>query len=301
MDAILITLLLLGLGFVCIWVVAWIVAKILTALWYGIRKALFVEAVSVPRVSVSLKQNEDPTSSEQSFKLNFPERLPITEICSHNSNSHVVPELSSSRNVGTPLKCCFLGSGSKGNSCFLQAGDFGVLIDVGLGPRQIANRLPMADANWENIKAVLLTHTDVDHWKASTLRHLKQLRIPIYCHADHKTFFAAEDSFNALQDEGLVRAYSSEEFILGNILRCRALQLCHDGGSTFGFRFECVSNECDDTAALGYVADLGCWDSALAEALSNLDVLALEFNRVPPVVSTGAAKPQEASKQTRRV
>jgi hypothetical protein len=57
---------------------------------------------------------------------------------------------------------------------------------------------------------------------------------------------------------------------------CRPLALRHDEGATFGFRLEC--SEVDATSAVGYAADLGCWDRPLAQALADVDVLALEFN-----------------------
>src|SRR5262249_39750516 len=47
---------------------------------------------------------------------------------------------------------------------------------------------------------------------------------------------------------------------------------------TFGFRLECSPDLFGSAWAIGYLADLGCWTAAQAEALANVDVLALEFN-----------------------
>ena len=57
-----------------------------------------------------------------------------------------------------------LASGSSGNSSLLEVDGFGLLLDIGLGPRQLASRLITSGRSWQNVQAVLLTHTHGDHW-----------------------------------------------------------------------------------------------------------------------------------------
>lgn len=175
-----------------------------------------------------------------------------------------------------PLRFTVLGSGSSGNAAFLEADHYGILIDGGLGPRQISHRLKAIGASWAQVCAVLLTHTHTDHWRDRTLAYLRRLRIPLYCHpGHHPTLQGLSEAFVALQADGLVLGYREErEFILGDTMRCWPLELRHDGGPTFGFRLEGI----DDSWAVAYLADLGCWSPALARAVSNVDILALEFN-----------------------
>ena len=52
----------------------------------------------------------------------------------------------------------------------------------------------------------------------------------------------------------------------------------HDGGPTFGFRFEGTPDLFGKAPALAYTADLGTWDAELADALTDVDLLAVEFN-----------------------
>jgi phosphoribosyl 1,2-cyclic phosphodiesterase len=78
-----------------------------------------------------------------------------------------------------------LASGSAGNASFLQVDGFGLLIDIGIGPRLIASRLASIGASWQKVNAALLTHTHGDHWKERCLRHLAAMRIPLYCHPRH--------------------------------------------------------------------------------------------------------------------
>jgi ribonuclease BN (tRNA processing enzyme) len=177
------------------------------------------------------------------------------------------------------LRFTVLASGSSGNAAFLELDQFGVLVDAGLGPRQLGWRLAAIGATWDRVHAVLLTHTHSDHWRNPTLAHLCRRRIPFYCHADHheplRTFGKA---FGRLHAENLVRCYDGKDFIPTPGLRCRALPLLHDGGATFGFRFDATGDLYSAASALAYVADLGCWDHALAQELADVDLLALEFN-----------------------
>ncbi len=178
------------------------------------------------------------------------------------------------------LRFTVLASGSGGNACLVQSAGFGVLIDVGLGPRQLGSRLAQVGLSWPAVQAVLLTHTHGDHWKETSLLHLHRNKIPLWCHAGHHTALRTySDGFLALHAANLVRSFEANaDFELAPSLRCRALTLRHDGGATFGFRLESRRDLFGQPGAIGYVADLGCWDDELAVQLADVDLLAVEFN-----------------------
>jgi phosphoribosyl 1,2-cyclic phosphodiesterase len=179
-----------------------------------------------------------------------------------------------------PLQFAMLASGSSGNACLLQVGSLGVLIDVGVGPRQLAQRLSAVGASWRQIGAVILTHTHGDHWKERTLDHLRQRDIPIYCHAFHQEYLASTSCvFSKMRSKGLVHSYEADqEICLGSRMRIRPIPLRHDDRATFGFRLDIDSDRDHSALALAYLADLGCWDADLVSALQEVDLLALEFN-----------------------
>ncbi len=178
------------------------------------------------------------------------------------------------------LRFTVLASGSAGNSSYVEAGNFGLLLDIGLGPRQLANRLAAVGTSWARVHAVLLTHTHGDHWHDRTFNHLRQRRIPLYCHGDHHAELGAyAPAFTALKADGLVRPFETgKEFALALGLHCRALVLRHDSKPTFGFRLETVPDLSGRAAALAYAADLGSWTPELVSLLADVDALALEFN-----------------------
>jgi phosphoribosyl 1,2-cyclic phosphodiesterase len=177
------------------------------------------------------------------------------------------------------LRFTVLASGSSGNATLVEAGDFGVLIDVGLGPRQLSSRLATAGLSWSDVDAVLLTHTHTDHWKETTLAHLHRRSIPLFCHSDHHgTLSGSSDWFATLLSASLVRSFvSGETFELAPSLNCRPVPVRHDC-VTFGFRFEAEPDLFGRPASLAYAADLGSWDDELASALADVDLLAIEFN-----------------------
>src|SRR5262249_12616327 len=84
------------------------------------------------------------------------------------------------KGVWMPMRFTVLASGSGGNARLLQIDGFGLLLDMGLGPRQLAQRFTLVGVSWDDIQAVVLTHTHSDHWRIATMTHLWRRRIPLY-------------------------------------------------------------------------------------------------------------------------
>lgn len=77
------------------------------------------------------------------------------------------------------LKFMSLGSGSCGNCYYFETEEGAFLIDAGLSPRMIKNRLLTQGLTMDKIKAVFVTHDHADHVK-SVSRLSERLDIPIY-------------------------------------------------------------------------------------------------------------------------
>ena len=132
-----------------------------------------------------------------------------------------------------------------------------MLIDIGLGPRQLAERLARARRSWQDVDAVLLTHTHGDHWNERTLGHLARRQIPVWCHAHHRRALHGE-AFAKLQAARQVHHYEAGETLeLAPCLSCQPVRLSHDE-PTFGFRFEGRA-DFFGSSVLGYATDLGSW------------------------------------------
>ncbi len=171
-----------------------------------------------------------------------------------------------------------LASGSRGNSTLVCGRGAGLLIDVGIGPKGLAERLKSVGSSWSRIGAVVLTHTHADHVDTSTFTELARRGITLHCHEGHRDGLAADPGFVRLEAAGLIRFYDEHPFLATTGLRVEPITLRHDGGPTFGFRLEASAERREPPVSLGYVADTGCWSEKMAESLADVDVLGIEFN-----------------------
>jgi len=171
-----------------------------------------------------------------------------------------------------------LASGSRGNCTFIHGRNGGLLIDAGMGPRTLAERLQSVGASWAQISAVVLTHTHGDHVDTATFAELARRRVVFYCHESHRAQLADDPGFQKLTDAELCRTYDDCPFLTANGLRIEPIRLRHDGGPTFGFRIEVSAGLRQRPVKIGYLADTGSWSEAMAESLADVDVLGVEFN-----------------------
>ena len=180
-----------------------------------------------------------------------------------------------------------LASGSAGNSALVECDGVRWLIDLGLEPKELDARLATVDAEWSQIRGVLLTHRHSDHWTPKSLSRCWSSRVPVFCHRDHAPAFRLGcPDFRDLERERLFRPYVGERPIaISANWQCRPFRVRHDGGATFGFRFE------SPQSAFAYAADLGCWDRGLLERLLNVELLALEFNHDPELLRQSPRPP----------
>jgi phosphoribosyl 1,2-cyclic phosphodiesterase len=179
-----------------------------------------------------------------------------------------------------PARFCVLASGSAGNCALLQSNGFGLLIDIGLGPRLLTARLADVGATWRDVNAVLLTHSHRDHWKDLTLAQLHRLQIPLYCSPDHHASMTRYDgAFEPFVETGLVRELSDGEALeVSAGITVRPIAVPHDCAPTYGFRIDGPAGLFGPQWSLGYAADLGECRPELQEAFADVNVLALEFN-----------------------
>ena len=191
------------------------------------------------------------------------------------------------------MQICVLGSGSAGNSTLVRVGGEAILIDAGFGPRAIGKRLKAAGAELDEVRAVLLTHLDTDHFRPTWVRALVRRGITAYCHRRrlHQLYqiaaaAAPELSAYELQSLGLFRALNGETFKLPleSAAAVNAVDLAHDRAGTSGFVIDTPDGR------LGYATDLGRVPDDFAATFGEVDVLALESN-YDPQMQVASARP----------
>jgi phosphoribosyl 1,2-cyclic phosphodiesterase len=171
-----------------------------------------------------------------------------------------------------------LASGSRGNSTLVRGRGAGLLVDAGIGPRTLGERLESVGATWSSIAAVVMTHTHSDHVDSATFAELARRRVSLHCHEGHREQLASDPGFCKIAEAGLVKCYDERPFLTATGLRLEPIAVRHDGGPTFGFRIEAPSGRNQRPVSFGYLADSGTWTRTIAETLADVDVLGVEFN-----------------------
>jgi phosphoribosyl 1,2-cyclic phosphodiesterase len=176
----------------------------------------------------------------------------------------------------TTHRMTVLGSGSAGNATLIEGDGFGLLVDCGLPPQELAARLQVVGASWQSVTAVVITHTHTDHWNRYTLEHLRRLNIPFFAHRRHHDALATHAAYGPLHRAGLTHDFEPGERLgLGGGLSITAVQVPHDSDPTFGVRTDYAGV---GRWAVGVASDLGTVPDGLYDLFAGVDVLGIEFN-----------------------
>ncbi|MEJ7931248.1 MBL fold metallo-hydrolase [Ramlibacter sp. AN1015] len=171
-----------------------------------------------------------------------------------------------------------LGSGSSGNATLVQARDgVGIthlLVDCGLGIRQMHRRLGEAGLLPDQVDGIFVTHEHGDHIGCARAFALRE-RIPVYMSAGTYAGIGSPDF------EGLLRIVSDgESFTLG-ALRLTPFAVPHD--SREPLQLHCT----DGARRLGLLTDLGHVTPHVLAHLAGCDSLVLECNHDEQLLASG--------------
>jgi len=175
-----------------------------------------------------------------------------------------------------------LGSGSTGNATVVQAGGDGrathLLVDCGLGIRQLDQRLAMAGLQAAQLDAVFITHEHSDHVGCVRQLVLRE-RIPVWM--SHGTWSAiGKPDF-----EGLLRIACDEVDIELGAMQLLPFTVPHDAR-------EPLQLTCGDGhRRLGLATDLGHASAHVLEQLAGCDTLLLECNHDPELLAASGYPP----------
>lgn len=171
-----------------------------------------------------------------------------------------------------------LGSGSTGNATLVQAREgtrvTHLLVDCGLGVRELHKRLGHAGMLAEDLDGVFITHEHGDHVGCVRALAVRE-RIPVYM--SHGTYVAiGEPDF-----DGLLHIVCDGLAVEVGALQLRPFTVPHDAR-------EPLQLTCTDGAArLGILTDLGRPSDHVLQELAGCATLLLECNHDPVMLETG--------------
>ncbi len=170
-------------------------------------------------------------------------------------------------------RLCVLASGSGGNCSVLLREDgrgrHATLIDAGLSPRRTRAALSRLGLALEDVRDLILTHLDGDHWCESWAGLLPE-HVTVRLHRRHLGR-AARLGMLTRRTEPF-----AEAFVLQDGVRVAPLLVSHDDLGVAAFRFEGPGG-----GSLGFATDVGRATGPLIEHLRGVDVLAIESNYCP--------------------
>ena len=173
------------------------------------------------------------------------------------------------------LRFRVLGSGSAGNATLVEGGGSRVLLDAGLGPRQLAERLTSAGVDPASLDAVFVSHEHGDHARGARAFSAKW-GVPLA--GTRGTFRAA-----GLADAKLPAwaELTPGETRTIRRLSVKAVAVPHDAASPLAFVVSVGE------VSLGHATDLGHLSRGLVEAFRACCALLVESNYDPALLRDG--------------
>jgi phosphoribosyl 1,2-cyclic phosphodiesterase len=167
---------------------------------------------------------------------------------------------------GVAVRFTILGSGSGGNSAYLETEETRLLIDAGLSARQIRQRLEGIERSPKDLQGVLITHEHRDHIQGLAVLCAK-LRLPVYC--NRLTKDAIEYALQTSIDCRLFATGGS--FEIGDV-GVETFSVPHDAQDPVGYLLHTGAGN------LGFLTDLGHATKLVIERVRRANVLVLETN-----------------------
>lgn len=174
------------------------------------------------------------------------------------------------------LRFRVLGSGSTGNATLVEAGGTRILIDAGLGPRSLAERLQSAGIDPMSLAAVFLSHEHTDHARGAAPFSAKW---GVRLCGSRGTYAAAALADAAMAGYDVLEAGVPR--VVGALI-VTGIPVPHDAAAPFAF---VVSWQGD---SLGHATDLGSLSRGVVEAFRHCDAVLVESNYDPGMLRDGS-------------
>lgn len=171
------------------------------------------------------------------------------------------------------MRVVILGSGSKGNTTYIETDQCKILIDAGLSMLQIKNRLQNQGIVLGNLDAVFITHEHTDHLK-NVESILKKTNAVLYI--EENTYHNANIKLrNALVNLPKVFIKSDVKYNICDI-SIVPIKLSHDTDYCMGYLMKKLNT--DENISFATITDTGYIDKKYYKILSYINTILIESN-----------------------
>lgn len=166
------------------------------------------------------------------------------------------------------MKLACLGSGSRGNSVLVEAGDTVILVDAGFSGVELERRLARLGIEPERVAAVVVTHEHRDHTSGAGVA-ARRWGWPL-----HLTRATADACATLLRGEEKLTIHPRDaRFAIGD-LRVQLVPTCHDASDPVAVHLTCSRSG----LRVGVATDIGRATTAVRAAFRDCHFLVLEAN-----------------------
>ncbi len=159
------------------------------------------------------------------------------------------------------MKIVVLASGSKGNSTYIEYKNTKILIDLGISQLALTKKLDEIGVNIDDIDAILITHTHIDH-VGGLKTFIKKHNTKIYL----SKIMYDELGLNIVNHE-----FIESENIIINDIKINVIKTSHDTNDSMGFVIKADKE-------LVYITDTGYINKKYFKDIYNKNVYIFESN-----------------------
>lgn len=158
------------------------------------------------------------------------------------------------------MKVSVLSSGSKGNTTYIESDNTKILIDIGNTSKYVKEKLEDFGVKPEELDAILITHTHVDHVKGLKVFE-KKYNIPVYITDIMHKELDYLDRYVSLSDEFDIKD-----------IHVTSIKTSHDTNDSRGYVLSC------NNSSIVYITDTGYINKKYFDILSNKNIYIMESN-----------------------
>lgn len=179
------------------------------------------------------------------------------------------------------MKFMTIRSGSNANCIYINNGNYGILIDAGVGIRTLQASLKQVETDLSHIAAIFITHEHIDHIRGlATIT--KKYRIPIFANA--ATCDAIHDRLPDV-DYGLFVEMPTGRDAVCPDLKITSYKTSHDAVESVGYTIT------DGKGRISIATDLGVVTQTVLEHIRCSDAILLESNYDENMLKNGIYPP----------
>lgn len=159
------------------------------------------------------------------------------------------------------MRVIVLSSGSKGNTTFVECGETKILIDMGNSCKYVTDKLKGIGVNAEEIDAIFITHTHIDHIKG----------LKVFCKKYNTLTYFTDKMRDELAYIDNYKYIDSDRIQFKDLI-INVIKTSHDTADSVGYVIE------GDNKSLVYITDTGYINNNYFSLLSNREVYIMESN-----------------------